>query len=77
MKRAQQGCHSILFLNPLVYFFPVNYGLLGGLDAEPYLFALNVNDADLDVITNGDALSQLPCQYEHGYLPWYAGVNRS
>jgi hypothetical protein len=65
MNRTDEGGHSIFFLYPLINLFPVDRSLLRGLNPQPHLFSLNLNDADLYVITNCNTFSQLPCQYKH------------
>ena len=37
------------------------------IDANPDLLALDFDDRNFDIITNRDALTRLPCQYQHSF----------
>ncbi len=55
----------ILFLNPRVDLLTVDLDLGRGLDPQFALPVADLQDGDLDRITNPDVFSQLPCEHKH------------
>lgn len=57
VNRTNESSHSVFFLNFLINLLAMNGRLLRSFNPQPYLLPLNFDDADLYVITNGNAFS--------------------
>jgi hypothetical protein len=64
-RRRLARIAQILPLNGLIDFLPVNRNLGRCLDSETHFVTSNVDDRDLDVVTDNDALVALSRQYKH------------
>jgi hypothetical protein len=60
---ARAGRLLVLSFYSLVDFFAVDFGVFGGLNAQPYLLAFDLNYSNFDVIVDGNAFIQLSGQY--------------
>ena len=55
----------VLLANGAVDLFPIDAHFRRGLDPEPDLIALHLEDPHGDGVTHADHLPQLPCQDQH------------
>ena len=58
-------CSVSSSLNLLVYLLPVNRHLFGRGDPESDLVAFELQDGNLNVVTDVKGLSCSPCEYQH------------